>query len=162
MKRRQFFGVAAGVAVSGGLAAAGLAGAVLAGGSEPDAVEAVLFKRLSYLKLDRRGVRQFARDYTARNLMSARKLRALSASGWIYQRAPSSWLGCLMPSFPFGEERIVTLFLLSSDFFPVCDEGRTVRYLAFFDPQLQANPFARLRGETSVRSFNHANPLSQS
>jgi hypothetical protein len=141
MKRRHFFGAITGVVVSGGLAAAGLAA-----GSEPDAIEAVIFKRLSYLKLRHRDVRQFARDYAARSLMSARKLRALSASGWAYRHAPQSWLGFLVPSIPFGEERIVTAFLLSTDFFPTCDENRTVRYLGFFDAQLRANPFARLRG----------------
>ena len=160
MKRRQFLGAAAGVAAAGGLAAARFAA-----GSEPEAVEAVLRKRLGYLKLERRGVRQFSRDFTARSLMSARKLRALSASGWLYERTPERWLGLLMPNVPFGEDRIVTAYLLSSDFFPVCDESRPVRYLGYFDALQRPNPFARLRGQhvagMTTRSFNHAKHTSR-
>jgi hypothetical protein len=66
----------------------------------------------------------------------------------IYDHTPPSWIGFVAPSISFGEERIVTTFLLSSDFFPDCDESRVVRYRELFDGQLRANPFARLLVQT--------------
>lgn len=137
MKRRQFLFALAALGATGGLASLALR-------TEVAAVAAVIHKRLSYLRLDRDGVKQFAHEYVSRGLTSARKLRALSASRWIYERTPQSWLGFLAPGFEFGEDRIVSAFLLSSDLFPGRDERRVVRYVGFFDGRLRANPFARL------------------
>jgi hypothetical protein len=144
MKRRQVLLTFSALALGGGLACV-----ELVPGTEAAAVEAVIYKRLSYLELDREGVRQFAQQYVARGLTSARKLRALSASRWIYGQTPQSWLGLLAPRIAFGEERIVSAFLLSTDFFPHCDVHRVTRYVGFFDGRLRANPFARLVVQTA-------------
>ena len=135
----------AGLAVVGAIATGG----AIVGGSDVEGVVEILHKRLSYLKLDIRGVRQFAHDCAARGLISAHKLRALSVAGALYERVPQTWFDFLAPDVPQGEERVVTMFLLSSDFFPGADEGRTVQYLGFFDAQLRVNPFARLRVPTA-------------
>jgi hypothetical protein len=142
--RRQALLGLAGLAVGGAIAT----GSAIVGGSDVEGVVEILHKRLSYLKLDIRGVRQFAHDCEARGLISARKLRVLSAAGALYERVPQAWFDFLAPDVPRGEERVVTMFLLSSDFFPSADEGRTVRYIGFFDAQLRVNPFARLRVPT--------------
>ncbi len=142
MKRRQFLWAFAGLVVGAGFTA----GSSVTNSSEAQGVVAIIFKRLGYLKLDRQGVLQFARDYTKQHLMSAGKLRALSAVRKLYLWVPQAWFNSLMPDIPLREERIVTTFLLSSDFFPGADERRTVRYLGFFGPQLRVNPFARLLG----------------
>ena len=143
MRRRQVLLTFTGLAACGALAAGGLSLT-----SEAEAVAAVVRKRLSYLRLDHDEVDRFARDFTAQHVMSVRKLRALSASRMVYDLTPQSWIGFLSPSVSFGEERIVTTFLLSSDFFPDRDESRVVRYREIFDGQLRSNPFARLLVQT--------------
>lgn len=139
MKRREVLLAFGTLALGGGLAAGGAMFETGVAG-----VTAVIRKRLSYLKLDDEGVRQFSREYVARGLTSAPKLRALSVSRLIYERTPQSWLRFLAPSVAFGEERIVSAFLLASDFFPACNEDAVVKYLGFFDGRVRANPFARL------------------
>jgi len=141
MKRREALAALAGFAVVGGLAAHS---------SAEGGVAAVLFKRLGYLNLDRGDVMRFARDYGARGLMSAGKLRAVSAASALYGAVPQSWEDFVSRDIAHGEERIVTTFLLSSDFFRGAGkaaEPRTspVRYVGFFDPLRGGNPFARLR-----------------
>ncbi len=109
------------------------------------AIATVVRTRLAYLDLDQAGVEQFARDLAARNDISALKLRALGVAGPLYRWASGTngrnWLDALRVS----EERIVTIFLLSSDFFTHgADEHRTVRYLALYDAMHAcSNPFAR-------------------
>jgi hypothetical protein len=139
MKRRQVLLTLGALAVGGGAVSAGLMLQTEAAG-----VAAVLYKRLSYLTLDGDGVRQFAQDYVARGLTSAQKLRVLSASRWVYSGTPQSWLDVAAPRIAFGEERIVSAYLLGSDFFPDCDESRITHYLGFYDGRTRANPFARL------------------
>lgn len=142
MKRRQVLLAFSGLTACGALAAAGVSVS-----SEDEAVAAVIYKRLHYLKLDRNEVERFARDFTARHLMSVRKLRTLSASRLIYDHMPQSLIG-VIPGVSFGEDRIVTAFLMASDFFPDRDESRVVRYRELFDGQQRSNPFARLLVQT--------------
>ena len=138
MKRRQVLLAFTGLTACGAIAAAGVSVS-----SESEAVAAVIYKRLGYLKLDRADVERFAHDFTARHVMSVRKLRTLSASRLIYENMPQSLIS-VIPGVSFGEDRIVTAFLMSSDFFPDCDESRVVRYREIFDGQRRSNPFARL------------------
>jgi hypothetical protein len=132
-----------------GVASLVVVGGFRLNGSEEEGVEAVLFKRLRYLRVDEQGVRQFARDYAARHLISTVKLRAVAVAGSIYRRVPQACTNLLTMDIQFGEERIVTTFLLSSDFFPVGSSdyaaggNRVIRYLRFFDPLRCGNPFAR-------------------
>ena len=58
MIRRQALLGLAGLAVVGAIAT----GSAIVGGSDAEGVVEILHKRLSYLKLDIRGVRQFARE----------------------------------------------------------------------------------------------------
>ena len=66
--------------------------------------------------------------------------------GPIYRRLDLGDRNSLTAAIRHGEERIVTNYLLSSDFFVNgADESRTVRYLGFYDPlRACSNPFARL------------------
>jgi hypothetical protein len=139
MKRREVLLTLGALATGGGLVSASLMVH-----TEAAAVAAVLYKRLSYLTLDRDGVQKFAHEYVSRGLTSTRKLRTLSASRWLYEQTPQSLLDSLAPGVAFGEERIVSAFLLSSDFFPDRDERRVTQYVGFYDGRLRANPFARL------------------
>lgn len=118
-------------------------------GSEEDAVIAVLQKRLGYLKLDAQGLRAFARDLVGARIVSAGRLRLIAAAAPVYSRLDlSSYPRVLTHTLRHGEERLVSLYLLSSDFFPNgADETRIVRYRAYYDPvrdpHLCRNPFAR-------------------
>jgi hypothetical protein len=108
-------------------------------------VAVIVFKRLDYLKLDEQGVRQFARDYAARHLISEGKLRMVAAAGLLYTHLPISGASFLTSGIHHGEDRIVTKYLLSTDFFQSgADESQTVQYLGFYDPLHGCgNPFAR-------------------
>ena len=148
MKRREVLMALGGFVVIGGLAVRSSAEA---------GVTAVIFKRLGYLNLDHRGVRQFARDCAARGLISTGKLRAVSAAGMLYRELPQPWEDFLSGDIAHGEERIVTTFLLSSDLFQniggSAETNRSpVRYVGFFDPLRRGNPFARLRVQTQWSS----------
>jgi hypothetical protein len=55
-----------------------------------------------------------------------------------------SCLNLLTDDIRRGEDRVVTTFLLSTDFFELgSDEARAVHYVDFFDPLRCGNPFAR-------------------
>lgn len=118
--------------------------------SQEAGVCAIIFKRLGYLNLSSPDVRRFARDYVGRGLMSAGKLRAVSAVAALYRVLPQSWENLVSADVGHGEERIVTTFLLSSNLFrnagkPPEAGALPVRYLGLFDPLRGGNPFARLR-----------------
>jgi len=119
------------------------------GSSDENAIVAVLQKRLDYLLLDDNGLHAFARDLVAQKVMSSNKLRMLDVAGPVYtQLTVTSYGDALTRAVRHGEERIVTLYLLSSDFFLTgADETRMVRYLGYYDPirnpRPSSNPFAR-------------------
>jgi hypothetical protein len=132
----------------------GLAGAGAAAGflvwrfthtTKEDAVITILYKRLDYLKLDPAGVRAFARDFVANTDMSHGKLRVIAAFSPLYRHMVFPPDNIISHSTRFGEERIVSRYLQSSDFFTTgADESRIVRYVGFFDPMRACgNPFAR-------------------
>jgi hypothetical protein len=132
-----------------GFAALGALGATMrwsgASLAPEDAVKTIVYKRLDYLSLDPAGVRQFAADYVAAMDISTAKLRLIAAVAPLYRRLSSAPGHFLYRSARYGEERVVTRYLLSSDFFSSgADENRIVRYLGFYDPlQACGNPFAR-------------------
>ncbi|GAC1629521.1 MAG: hypothetical protein NVS9B10_20790 [Nevskia sp.] len=129
------------------LAGSGVAGVVAArfAFARPEqVVAAVVRRKLDYLQLDAAGVDRFAKDFVARAIAAPTKLRALSAVGLI--ELPIEKLGIHFATLRHGEERILTYYLLSSDFFlNNADESRTVQYLGFYDPYRGAclNPFPR-------------------
>jgi hypothetical protein len=110
-----------------------------------DAMATVVRKRLSYLLLDAEGVAHFAQDLAARNEISAGKLRLLTVAGRLYTALPSSGHNAVLDSIRQSEERVVTIYLLSSDFFVNgSDESRVVRYRGLYDALHPcSNPFAR-------------------
>jgi hypothetical protein len=128
-----------------GLSLTGLVSSRLLRASNEEGVVAVVFKRLKYLKLDPEGVRNFARDYIAGGVIAGVKLRVVSAAGQLYMNLPLSGVNVLTNGIRHGEERIVTKYLLSSDFFSSgADESNTVHYVRLFDAlQGCCNPFAR-------------------
>lgn len=142
LSRRQFLTVSA-----GGLGA--LATWRYARSHEENAVVAVLRKRLDYLTLDEQGMRAFAVELVRRKIISGNRLRLVDAAGPVYTSLDTSGLPpALMHPLRHGEERITSIFLLSSDFFVNgADETRVVRYLGYYDPLRQpqrcSNPFSR-------------------
>jgi hypothetical protein len=144
--RRRFLQVA----VGGGVACVGgFAGWRYATATEEDAIVAVLRRRLHFLRLDPPGLQAFAAALVARGVVSGHRLRLIAAAGALYRDLPVRPAeGVLAKELQHGEERVVSLYMLSSDFFVNgADEARSVRYLAFYDPLVDprgcANPFAR-------------------
>jgi hypothetical protein len=130
LTRRQWFAAAASGAVA-------LAGWRYTASSEQDGIIAVLYKRLDYLMLDEPGVRAFASDEVAQGAVRGSKLRVIDAAQPVYEHLPQSAAQLLAR----GEERIVTLYLMSSDFFlNGADISLPVRYLGYFDPIERPRP----------------------
>lgn len=117
--------------------------------SDIDAIVAVVQKRLHYLKLEPNGLYSFARDLVKTQIVSSTKLRLLDMAGPVYTLLSSHMdKSSIAKELNHGEERIVSLYLLSSDFFQNGhDETRLVRYVEFYDPfvniQPCMSPFAR-------------------
>ena len=112
-------------------------------------IAAVVRRRLSFLDLDREGVRAYARDQVT---------AMLNKKFPTWNRLRYHFLSAVAPSFnryyrstdkrsriARGEDTLVSTYLLSSDFFwKGSDESRKVLYLAFYDPMRAcSNPFAR-------------------
>jgi hypothetical protein len=116
--------------------------------NQEEAVLLVLRKRLDYLRLDQRGARAFAADLVARRLLSPMRLKLIGAVAPLYMHVGLNGHDALQETIRHGEERVVSSFLLSSDFFVNgADTTRIVRYLGLYDPlQACSNPFARFPG----------------
>jgi hypothetical protein len=138
MKRRYFL-------LSGLAGVCGLVGWRYACSSDEAAIVKVLYKKLGYLKLDEAGVRQFARDLAAAKIISSSHLRITDAAGALYTHPNFSADNRFDEVVRHGEDRVVTQYLLSSDFFKNnADQMRTVRYISYYDPMVACgNPFAR-------------------
>lgn len=130
----------------GGTAAlvTGILGIRFVRATDAAAIEMVISKRLNYLKLDTLGLRKFAADMAARKQVSSARLRVVPALGKLYEHFPDTH-NFILDAVHNGEERIVSLFLLSTDFFiNGKDETRVVNYLGIYDPLRPCgNPFAR-------------------
>jgi hypothetical protein len=139
MKRRTIVGIA-GLGV-----VAGVLGWRFAAARDRDAIIMVLRKRLAYLLLDQAGVEKFADDLAATHQVSSPRLHLLEAAEPLYMNVQFSGDGVISSGMRHAEERIVTLYLLSSDFFKNgADQTRMVRYLGRYDAfQACASPFAR-------------------
>jgi hypothetical protein len=138
MKRRYFL-------LSGLAGVCGLAGGCYARSSDEAGIAKVLRKKLGYLKLDPAGVQRFARDMAATKSISSARLRIIDAAGPLYTRPALTSDNKLDNAIRHGEDRVVTVYLLSTDFFKNgADESRTVYYLHYYDPMIACgNPFAR-------------------
>jgi hypothetical protein len=138
VKRRHL--LVAGLAGLGGVVALRL------GLTSPEsAIVKAVYKKLGYMKLDDAGVHQFARDLDARQIVSRFRLRIIDAVGPLYTGTALAGRNKLDDGIHHGEDRITTLFLMSSDFFKNgSDVSRVVHYLGYYDPMVACNnPFAR-------------------
>jgi len=138
MKRRYFL-------LAGFAGICGIAGWRFAVSSEQAAIAKVLHKRLGYLKLEPAGVQQFCRDLAATGAISGGRLRFIDAVGPLYTLPALSADNKIDNAIRHGEDRVVTLYLLSTDFFKNgADVNRTVSYVRYYDPMIACgNPFAR-------------------
>lgn len=138
MKRRTFL-----------ISTAAIAGGALAWrvsrSRDAAAIAKVVQKQLHYLKLDAAGVERFARDMSERKAISSFRLRIIDSAGVLYTAFTPARGGRIDQAMRHGEDRIVTQYLMSSDFFAHgADESRIVRYLGYYDPLVACNnPFAR-------------------
>jgi hypothetical protein len=114
--------------------------------SDYDAIVAIIEKRLHYLRKDPDGVRAFARDLAGLHQISSAKIRVVSIARPLYENFALDGDNRFMNGIHHGEERVISGYLLSSDFFANgADESRLVRYLGMYDPlRACGNPFARL------------------
>jgi hypothetical protein len=112
--------------------------------TDADAMVIVIRKRLDYLSLDEQGLHQFAIDMSARKQLSAGKLRLIPALGPLYFQLSQGHNG-VADNLHHGEERLVSVYLLSTDFFANgADESRVVKYMGMYDPlRACGSPFAR-------------------
>lgn len=116
------------------------------GPGEEQTIEMVLRRRLDYLDLDPAGVRQFAHDMAQLHVLSRQRLRMLSFMSPVYERLKLSDGGnSLAQLLRHGEDRLVSTYLLGSDFFVNgADTARPVKYLGLLDARHACgNPFAR-------------------
>lgn len=136
----------------GGAGALGLVALRLGLSTPEDAVVLVLRKRLAHLTLDDAGVRAFAADFTASGKVARSKLRLVAAMSPLYHWLPAD--ENTPNAVRHGEERVVTAYLLSSDFFTNgADETQVVGYQGLFDPWARPvacqNPFARIASDAA-------------
>lgn len=138
MKRRYFL-------LSGLAGVCGLVGWRYARATDEGAILKVLYKRLYYLKLDEAGARQFAHDLVTAGLISSARLRFIDAAGPLYTVPAMAGNNKFDSAIRHGEDRVVTQYLMSSDFFKNgADETRTIHYAGYYDPMIACgNPFAR-------------------
>ncbi|MGD9843506.1 MAG: hypothetical protein AB7U99_11535 [Steroidobacteraceae bacterium] len=139
MKRRTFL-------YSGAVAISALAAWQLSKGSDEETIAMVVRRRLDYLKLEPDGLRKFAHDMAQLHVIFSARMRALSSISPIYTRfSLSAANNSLANLLRHGEDRIVSSYLISSDFFiNGTDESRVVNYLGMIDPlRACGNPFAR-------------------
>ena len=114
-------------------------------GNNENAIVAIVYKRLGYLRLDDDGVHRFADDFAARHILNDRGLRTIGALWPVYRYIPCNWHNPLNDRVNFAEDRIVSKYLISTDFFTNgADATRPVNYLGFYDAMLGCgNPFRR-------------------
>jgi hypothetical protein len=116
------------------------------GASDQDLIAMVVRRRLDYLKLEPHGVQRFARDMAGLEVVSKARMHLISGIRPIYVRYPlSSGHNAVAYKLRHGEDRIVSTYLLSSDFFlNGASEAREVNYLGMLDSRRACgNPFAR-------------------
>jgi hypothetical protein len=126
----------------------GLAAGRLAVADARSAIIMVLRKRLWFLQLDEEGVQQFATDLAELAVVSEPKLKMIQATAPLYRRIDFTGRHSVAMTLRHGEERIVSAYLLASDFFHNgADETKVVRYLRLYQPAKNLDacsaPFSR-------------------
>jgi hypothetical protein len=151
IKRRSLLAAAGAAVGAAAVTASGLLGLAYARSTQEETIAAIVYKRLAYLKLDAAGVQQFARDFAARRLLSGARLRLVGMLWPLYRRLPLDQSGARLGAILYdrvdhAEERIVSTYLISSDFFlHGADQSRVVCYRGCYDALTHAcgNPFCR-------------------
>jgi hypothetical protein len=139
MRRRTFL-------LSGAAVISALAAWQYFGANVVDVIQMIVRKRLDYLALDPEGLERFAHDMAALHINSKARLQTVSFLRPAYVRFPlSSGHNRFAYLLRHGEDRIVSTYLISSDFFVNgMNESRVVSYLGLPDPlRACGNPFAR-------------------
>jgi hypothetical protein len=138
MRRRTFL-------LSTAAAICGAIGWDFATSADQSAIVKVLHKKLHYLRLDDAGVRRFAADIAGLGIVSSLRLHVIDAADGLYTRRTLNPDTSLGRALRHGEDKVVTQYLMSSDFFiHGADKNRTVSYLGYYDPLVACNnPFAR-------------------
>jgi hypothetical protein len=105
----------------------------------------IIYKKLGYLKLDDDGVRKFAHDQSLLPTISKARLHMIDAAGPLYTHLGFAGNDRFDIAVRHGEDRVVTQYLLSTDFFRNgADQTRVVNYLGYYNPMVACNnPFAR-------------------
>lgn len=140
MKRRTFLAAAT-------LGAVGAVAWRVHRSSHERAIAAILHKRLDYLRLDEAGVQRFAHDFASRDILKPRNLKTVDALWPIYRHLPVSWHYAWTTRINYAEERIVSNYLISTDFFVNGEDyTKPVMYLGYYDAMTHAcgNPFKQL------------------
>jgi hypothetical protein len=113
-------------------------------GDPRDVIEAILTRRVGHLRVEAKAFSTFATAYLKARAEHEESLRHLSAASLVLQFfTPYSWVGIRHPLRRL-ENNVVSMFLLSTDFFQNgADERRLVSYVAFYDPNAAVcrNPF---------------------
>ena len=112
------------------------------------AIITVLRKRLWFLQLDEAGVQQFATDLAGLAVFSEPKLKMIQATAPLYRHIDFTGRHSIAMGFRHGEERIVSTYLLASDFFlNGADESKVVHYVRLYQPTKNLDacsaPFSR-------------------
>jgi hypothetical protein len=139
MRRRTFL-------VAGAATVSTLAAWEFFGADTAHVIRMMVVKRLDYLTLDPDGVQRFAQDMATLHVISTPRIQTLSLIKPAYsQFALSSGHSRFAYILRHGEDRIVSTYLISSDFFiNAADESRVVKYLGMPSPlRACGNPFAR-------------------
>jgi hypothetical protein len=138
MRRRTFL-------LSTTAAICGAIGWRYASSSDESAIVKVLRKKLHYLRLDEAGVRRYAADIAGLGIVSSLRLHVIDAADGLYESHTLNPDHALGRALRHGEDKVVTQYLISSDFFiNGADKNRTVSYLGYYDPMVACNnPFAR-------------------
>ena len=126
----------------------GLAAGRLAVADARSAIIMVLRKRLWFLQLDEEGVQQFATDLATLGVVSEPKLKMIQATAPLYRRIDFTGRHSVAMTLRHGEERIVSTYLLASDFFlNGADESKVVSYVRLYQPAKNLDacsaPFSR-------------------
>jgi hypothetical protein len=126
----------------------GLAAGRLAVADARSAIIMVLRKRLWFLQLDEEGVQQFATDLATLGVVSEPKLKMIQATAPLYRRIDFTGRHSVAMTLRHGEERIVSTYLMASDFFlNGADESKVVRYVRLYQPAKNLDacsaPFSR-------------------
>ena len=136
MKRRKFITIAALGSAVVALPAIGFSSNTFF----KQAIASIVQRELHYLKLDEQGVKKFVDDFA-----DEINAGALSRAQKIKMKVGTEYLVPGSIDKSQVTDRIVTLYLLSSDFFMnKMDEKRTVKYVGMYDTYKRAcsNPFS--------------------